>query len=141
MAHRSTDRPTDRQTTQYVSAGHSSSVYSHFTWSCKVAIPATDPSMFQTVTSLKPFIPYSLFCGFGSFAYTKGRIFQFACALRKYRGPDCAVGIATGHGLDDPGSNPGGGEIIRTCPDRPWSPPSLLYNGYRVFPGGKAAEA
>ena len=26
-------------------------------------------------------------------------------------------------------------------PDRPWGPPSLLYNGYRVFPGGKAAEA
>jgi hypothetical protein len=22
-------------------------------------------------------------------------------------------------------------------PDRPWSPPSLLYNGYRVFLGGK----
>jgi len=22
-------------------------------------------------------------------------------------------------------------------PDRPWSPPSFLYNGYRVFPGGK----
>ena len=22
-------------------------------------------------------------------------------------------------------------------PDRPWGPPSLLYNGYRVFPGGK----
>jgi len=22
-------------------------------------------------------------------------------------------------------------------PDRPWSPPSLLYNEYRVFPGGK----
>ena len=21
--------------------------------------------------------------------------------------------------------------------DRPWGPPSLLYNGYRVFPGGK----
>ena len=35
-------------------------------------------------------------------------------------------------------SNPGGGgEIFRTCPDRPWGPPSLLYNGYRVFPGGK----
>ena len=29
------------------------------------------------------------------------------------------------------------GEIFRTCPDRPWGPPSLLYNGYRVFPGGK----
>jgi hypothetical protein len=35
------------------------------------------------------------------------------------------------------GSNPGGGEIFRTCPDRPWGPPSLLYNGYQVFPGGK----
>jgi len=34
------------------------------------------------------------------------------------------------------GSNPGGGEIFRICPDRPWGPPSLLYNGYRVFPGG-----
>jgi hypothetical protein len=29
------------------------------------------------------------------------------------------------------------GEIFRTCPDRPWGPPSLLYNGYRVIPGGK----
>jgi len=34
-------------------------------------------------------------------------------------------------------SNPGGDEIFHTCPDRPWGPPSLLYNGYRVFPGGK----
>ena len=37
------------------------------------------------------------------------------------------------------GSNSGGGEILRTRPDRPWSPPSLLYSGYRVFPWGKAA--
>ena len=29
------------------------------------------------------------------------------------------------------------GEIFRTYPDRPWGPPSLLYNGYRVFPRGK----
>ena len=35
------------------------------------------------------------------------------------------------------GSNPGGGEIFRNCPDQPWGPPSLLYNGYRVFTGGK----
>jgi hypothetical protein len=34
-------------------------------------------------------------------------------------------------------NNPGGGEISRTCPDRPWGPPSFLYNGYRVFPWGK----
>jgi hypothetical protein len=39
------------------------------------------------------------------------------------------------------GSKSGGGEIFRTRPDRPWGPPSLLYNGYRVFPGGKAAGA
>ena len=30
------------------------------------------------------------------------------------------------------GSNPGGGEVFRIRPDRPWGPPSLLYNGYRV---------
>jgi hypothetical protein len=36
------------------------------------------------------------------------------------------------------GSNPGGGEIFRSCPDWPWGPPSLLYNGYWVsFPGVK----
>ena len=35
------------------------------------------------------------------------------------------------------GSNPGVGEIFRTCSDRPWVPSSLLYNGYRVFPRGK----
>ena len=35
------------------------------------------------------------------------------------------------------GSKPGGGKIFRTCPDRPQGPPSLLYNGYRFFPGGK----
>jgi hypothetical protein len=29
---------------------------------------------------------------------------------------------------------PGGGEIFRTRPDRPWGPPSLLYNGYRLPP-------
>jgi hypothetical protein len=37
--------------------------------------------------------------------------------------------------------NPGGGEIFRTRPDRPWDPPNLLYNGYRVFLGGKTAGA
>jgi len=34
---------------------------------------------------------------------------------------------------------PVGSKIFRTCPDRPCGPPSLLYNGYRLFPGGKAA--
>jgi len=35
------------------------------------------------------------------------------------------------------GSNPGEGEIFHTCPDRPWLPPSLLYNEYRVSTGSK----
>jgi len=39
------------------------------------------------------------------------------------------------------GSNTGGGETFWTRPNRPWSPPSLLYNGYRVFPRDKAARA
>jgi hypothetical protein len=39
------------------------------------------------------------------------------------------------------GSNPGGGGIFRTRPDRPWGSSSLLYNGYGVFSAGKAAGA
>ena len=53
-------------------------------------------------------------------------------------GRDSSVGIATHCGLEGPGiESRWGGEIFRTPPDRPWDPPSLLYNGYRVFPGGK----
>jgi hypothetical protein len=44
-------------------------------------------------------------------------------------GPGGVVGITTGYGLDGPGSNPGGGEIFRTCSDQPWGPPSLLIKG------------
>jgi hypothetical protein len=47
---------------------------------------------------------------------------------------DGSVGIAGRRG-----SNPGGGEIFRTSSDRPWGPPSLIYFGYRVIHGGKAA--
>ena len=38
------------------------------------------------------------------------------------------------------GSNPSESEIFRTRPDRPWGPPSLLYNRYRVFPGVKNGQ-
>jgi len=31
------------------------------------------------------------------------------------------------------------GEIFHACPDQPWDPPSLLYNGYWVFPGDTTA--
>jgi len=44
----------------------------------------------------------------------------------------------TRYGLGGRGSNPGGGEIFLTHPDRPCGPPSLLYIGYWVsFPGVK----
>ena len=51
---------------------------------------------------------------------------------------DRSVGISTHHGL--------GGLVIEfknslACPDRPWDTPSFVYNGYRVFPEGKAAGA
>ena len=51
-------------------------------------------------------------------------------------GPGSSVGIATHYGLDGPGLNPGGDDISAR-PDRTWGLPSLLQNGYRVFPGGK----
>ena len=52
--------------------------------------------------------------------------------------PGCVVGIATRYRLDGAGiESRWEGEILHTCPDRLEGPPSLLYNGYRVFPGGK----
>ena len=56
---------------------------------------------------------------------------------RNGSGPGSVVSIATGYGLDGPRIASRWGEIFRTCPDRPWGPLSLLYNGYRVFLGSK----
>jgi len=39
------------------------------------------------------------------------------------------------------GSNPKGGDVYRTRPGLPLGPPSLVYNGCRVFSGGKASGA
>jgi hypothetical protein len=55
-------------------------------------------------------------------------IYIYTCTILNMR-------LATGWTVR--GSNPGGGEIFRTRPDRPWGPPSLLYSGYRVFAGVK----
>jgi hypothetical protein len=44
-------------------------------------------------------------------------------------GWDSSISIVTGYGLDSPGIESRWGEIFRTCPDQPWGPPSLLYNG------------
>jgi hypothetical protein len=52
--------------------------------------------------------------------------------------PGSLVSIVTGYELDGPGiESRWGGEIFHTCPDLPCGPPSLIYNGYRVVPGGK----
>jgi hypothetical protein len=32
-------------------------------------------------------------------------------------------------------------EVFRNRPDQPWRPIGLLYNGYRVVPGGEVAGA
>ena len=61
--------------------------------------------------------------------------FLFNHRLSELRGPGSSVGIATDYGLDGPGIEFRWGEIF-SRPDRPWGPPSLLYNGYRIFPGG-----
>ena len=46
------------------------------------------------------------------------------------------VGIATDYGLEVRDRIPVGTRFSAR-PDRPWAPPSLQYNGYRVFPEGK----
>jgi hypothetical protein len=52
-------------------------------------------------------------------------------------GPGSSVGIATDYGLDGPEIENLGGRRIIAQKDQPWGQPSLLCNGYRVFPGGK----
>ena len=51
---------------------------------------------------------------------------------------DSVVGTVTRYGLHGPGIESWWGwDFLH----QPWGPPSLLYNGYRVFPRGKAARA
>ena len=52
-----------------------------------------------------------------------------------------SVGIATHYRLDDPGIASQWGRDFPHRPNPLWDSPSLLYNGYRVSPGGKAAGA
>ena len=56
--------------------------------------------------------------------------------IYRLMGRDSSVGIATRYGLDGP--------VIESRWGARFSAPvqtGLLYNGYRVFPGGKAAGA
>jgi len=51
--------------------------------------------------------------------------------------PGSSVCIATDYELDGPGIESRWEARFSARPDRPWGPPSLLYNGDWVFPGGK----
>ena len=63
---------------------------------------------------------------------------KLAAGTTELCGRGSSVGIATGWGLDGPEiESRWGCKIFHTCPYWPWGPPSLLYNGYRVFPMGK----
>ena len=55
-------------------------------------------------------------------------------------GPGIAVGIATGCGLDGPGIESRWGRDFPHLSRPALGPPSLLYNGYRVFPGVKSGR-
>jgi len=58
-------------------------------------------------------------------------------------GPDGSVGLATRYGLDGLGieSRWGVGEKFCTRSDQALVLPSLLYKGYRLFPGVKGSGA
>jgi hypothetical protein len=57
-------------------------------------------------------------------------------------GPDNSVGIATDYGLDGPGiESRWGARFFAPVQIGPGAHPSLMYNGYRVYSGGKAAGA
>ena len=52
-------------------------------------------------------------------------------------GPGSSVGIATELRAGRSGIESRWGRDFSARPGWPWGPPSLLYNGYRIFPGGK----
>jgi hypothetical protein len=76
-----------------------------------------------------------------STVYCLNLVFLFDACTNDNAGLDSSVSIATRYELDGPGIESRWGEIFRTRPDQPWGPPTLPHNGYRVFPGGKAAGA
>ena len=73
-------------------------------------------------------------------ARSNKKLSYFTLTLSIIVGRDSSVGIATRYVLDGPGIESRWGGGFRTRPDRPWGPSTLVYNGYRVVPGGKAAE-
>jgi len=95
----------------------------------------------QTGSCISPQIPQASGCGVcdgqgGTRAEFNLITSFFSCQYHSICRPGSVVGTATGYGWMVRGSNPSGGKIFCTCPDRLWDPPNLLYNGYWVFPRG-----
>jgi hypothetical protein len=72
---------------------------------------------------------------------TKITVFkEIAYLLIDLRSRDSVLGTATRYGLEGPGIESRWDEIFRTYPHQLLGPPSLLYNGYRLFSGGKGGR-
>jgi len=64
-------------------------------------------------------------------------LIYFYLTITHKSGPASSVGIATELLAGRSGDRIPVGARFSASPDRPWGPPSVLYNGYQVFPGGK----
>ena len=60
------------------------------------------------------------------------------CVCECVCGGDSAVGITNRYGPNGPRIESREARFFHARPHRPCGPPSLLYSGYRVIPGGKA---
>jgi len=90
---------------------------------------------------IKPYLLYVLWAGIPSFKRKSLKAVFFwsrlTTANEGTRGPFSVVGIATGYGLDGPGIESWWGRDFPHLSRPALGPPSLLYSGYRDFPGGK----
>ena len=97
-------------------------IYCYFHRGCNYDL-FVSPTNIWTLTNYNGFYPTIMFCILLVRHSGPGQLSRYSYWLRAGRSVDRI---------------PVGGEIFLTRPDRPWGLPSLLYNGYRVFPGGKA---
>ena len=102
----------------------------------KLFLPQLRTLFFSTIHS------HFLQCSFSFLSYPVLTLLHSLCLhTSNVCDPGNSVGIATELRAGRSGDRiPVGGEIFRTCPDRPWGSPSLLYNGYQVFPGVKSGR-
>ena len=123
----------------------------HVTALCLMESDAVLSGRYQS-TFRRDLLPPSSGESFIHQAKLQGRDTERRCRLKRWSniyfrysdklgGRHSSVGIANLRAGRSGDRIPVDGEIFRTRPDRPWGLPSLLYNGYRVFAGGKAARA